>query len=863
MHLQIYIASTIILLSSLLSDALTLNRSKEVHTPKGNALHYISNNNNNGVSTGNVAPKKLPSEKNKPSSTKSSNEESQNVVPPDSLENSLQNFGLKRYLIFTTSLISSACLEIYSLLSKKLNVFVKYTSASLYSLSVLFVLLDYVYFRAIMSAYAVTIYFMLPVSIITFAISTFFTWFPFVSEHWTYIVTVPLILAMLFWTGESESMGTKITFQEFLKADYFMDQAVQKLVVYRHSFIVTVYLKSLYKLEKDETTKKTFPKAQNNVMLAIDDKNEHSEEASNAQAMPSFYFTIGSLEHFERVLKETQELIYNQTLPMIYIPIEYVNYGKGLDLSSLIYILFLAYYFYSAKDSALGTLSLFFKQFDWSDTTEVVTCFKDVKGMEGAKAEVQELVIFLKNPGLYANHGISFPKGILLSGPPGCGKTMLAKAIAGEADVPFLAVSGAEFVEMFVGLGSKRIRDLFAKARNKAPCIVFIDEIDAIGRDRTSQIGSSEGDHTLSQLLVEMDGFFSDKTNVIVIGATNHPDVLDSALKRPGRFDRHITIPLPTMLDRQKLFKLYLKKIPKAIDFSLANAAAVMAKLTAGKSGAEIKHICNEAGILAVRRAQDLGLLKGASSNANGSVTESDELEELDEGDQEDSSSDKKDAISGKVELIMRDLEDAFERVLLGHKNTSLKSRQEHLLHTAFHEAGHALIAWLDPHGLPPRSISIVPRTSGTLGQNLFGMRDEVLLTKQQILADIKVALGGHLAEALIYPDHVSTGASSDFETATKLAYTYIGLFEDNAIPFNAETLKSLSQQTRAGVDLSVRNLLAELRKAVSDTFKDNRKLLIKLANKLLAVETMSEKAIAECIGPKPEAPPLAPSLDE
>ena len=348
--------------------------------------------------------------------------------------------------------------------------------------------------------------------------------------------------------------------------------------------------------------------------------------------------------------------------------------------------------------------------------------FKDVAGLDEAKAEVMEVVDFLKDPKKYTTLGGKLPKGVLLVGPPGTGKTLLAKAVAGEADVPFFSISGSDFVEMFVGVGAARVRDLFKQAKEKAPCIIFIDEIDAVGRSRGkgAMMGANdERENTLNQLLVEMDGFATDK-GVILIAATNRPDVLDSALLRPGRFDRQIMVDKPDLKGRIDIFKVHTKDLSLSTDVNLK----ALASQTPGFAGAEIANAANEAALLASRR--------------------------------------------NKLSIEMKDFEDAIERVVAGleKKNKVINPREKQIV--AYHEAGHAIISWMMAENDPVQKISIVPRGMSALGYTMnIPLEDRYLMTKSELLARICGLLGGRIAEEIIF-NEISTGAQNDLEKSYK-----------------------------------------------------------------------------------------------
>jgi AFG3 family protein len=409
------------------------------------------------------------------------------------------------------------------------------------------------------------------------------------------------------------------------------------------------------------------------------------------------------------------------------------------------------------------------KQFGGEDGLKIKTRFKDVAGNEGAKAEIMEFVDFLKNPKKYQKLGARIPRGALLVGPPGTGKTLLAKAVAGESKVPFFTISGSDFVEMFVGVGASRVRDLFKKARSKAPSIIFIDEIDAVGKKRHGKMGggNDERDNTLNQLLVEMDGFSTD-TSVIVLAATNRADILDSALLRPGRFDRQVEVTLPSLEERAQIFKVHLKKILVDDSFDKEQYAKKLSALTPGFSGADIQNICNEAAIMAARKDQD--------------------------------------------SVSIRDFELATERVIAGIEKSMPKNEVQRRT-VAYHESGHAVAGWFSKHSAPLLKLTIIPRAKGSLGFAQY-LPDEVsLYTKEQLCDMITVALGGRIAEEVFF-GKITTGASDDIKKCTQIAQGIVceyGMVESlGTINYsNSEGYqKSFSERTGKMIDVEVRKII-------------------------------------------------------
>ena len=431
--------------------------------------------------------------------------------------------------------------------------------------------------------------------------------------------------------------------------------------------------------------------------------------------------------------------------------------------------------------------------------------FNDVAGEDEAKESLQEIVDYLHNPEKYTEAGASMPKGILLVGPPGTGKTMLAKAVAGESNVPFFSISGSEFVEMFVGMGASKVRDLFAQAKEKAPCIVFIDEIDAIGQKRSSgnMGGNDEREQTLNQLLTEMDGF-EGNNGVIILAATNRPESLDPALTRPGRFDRRVPVELPDLAGREAILKVHAKKIKTADDVDFHT----IARMAAGASGAELANIINEAALRAVR--------------------------------------------SGRVIVTEADLEESIEVVIAGYqKKSAVLSDQEKRV-VAYHEIGHALVAAMQTHSAPVQKITIIPRTSGALGYTMqVDTGDKYLMTKQEIENKIATFTGGRAAEEVMFGE-ITTGASNDIEQATKLARAMItryGMSEEFDMVametvtnqyLGGDTSLACSADTQNRIDKKVVELVKAQHEKAKKILLDNRAKLDELAQYLYEKETIT-----------------------
>jgi len=430
--------------------------------------------------------------------------------------------------------------------------------------------------------------------------------------------------------------------------------------------------------------------------------------------------------------------------------------------------------------------------------------FKDVAGQDEAKESLQEIIDFLHNPGKYTEIGAKLPKGALLVGSPGTGKTLIAKAVAGEADVPFFSISGSDFVEMFVGMGASRVRDLFQQAAKVAPCIIFIDEIDAVGRSRDSRMGGNdEREQTLNQLLSEIDGFDSNK-GIVCLAATNRPEILDKALLRPGRFDRRIIVDRPNLQGRLDTLKVHTRKIRLAEDVDLRK----IAQATAGAVGADLANLVNEAALRAVRK--------------------------------------------GRQAVNQEDLMVSFETVIAGteKKNTVLTDMEKRLV--AYHEVGHALIAALNKHSQPVSKITIVPHTSGALGYTMQMPEEEKFLhTTEELIGELRTLVGGRAAEQVVFGVQ-TTGASNDLQRATGLARSMIaqyGMSEELGLMapasvsnayLDGQAYLDCSQETAAKVDTAVQNLLTRVYEETKQILIDNRALLNEISEYLLAKETIT-----------------------
>jgi cell division protease FtsH len=527
-------------------------------------------------------------------------------------------------------------------------------------------------------------------------------------------------------------------------------------------------------------------------------------------ASPNYYFTIGSVEIFNADLEELQKDLPRQNR----VPVNYETrtnmFGEmmGWLIPLIIIIVIWIFIFRRMGGGAGGPGGGIFnvgrskaKLFD-NEKIKVKINFSNVAGLDEAKVEVQEIVDFLKNPEKYTKLGGKIPKGALLVGPPGTGKTLLAKAVAGEANVPFFSLSGSDFVEMFVGVGASRVRDLFAQAKQKSPCIVFIDEIDAIGRTRSrgaSLGGNDERENTLNQLLTEMDGFDTN-TGVIILAATNRADILDPALMRAGRFDRQIHVELPDLTEREEIFHVHVKQIKLSKDVNIQK----LAKQTPGFSGADIANVCNEAALIAARK--------------------------------------------NKEEVTHQDFHDAVDRIIGGLEKKSKIITKTEKKTIAYHEAGHATLSWMLEYGHPLVKVTIVPRGQA-LGAAWYQPHERHITTKEQLLDEICSTLGGRAAEELIF-GKISSGAMNDLERITKQAYSMIAFlgmsdkvgnlsFYDSSGRYEYQFQKPYSERTGELIDDEVKKMIEEQYKRAIKILREHQDQMVELAELLLENEVI------------------------
>ncbi|MBQ8222157.1 MAG: ATP-dependent zinc metalloprotease FtsH [Bacteroidales bacterium] len=611
--------------------------------------------------------------------------------------------------------------------------------------------------------------------------------------YWIYVILTGIFLGSIFLNGpknaEEIDKGKLITL--------LRDRDVEKIDLINGE-IAEIYL-------NDNGLSKYFP----------------NDKSNSFNQMPNYTLRIGSVERFEQDIESAQEGIENPIYPHV---VKRHNWGSEIVSWVLPIVLIFGFWFLiirmMGRNSGAGGGGNVFnigkaqaKLYD--NATDVKVTFKDVAGLEEAKEEVVEIVDFLKNPKRYTRLGGKIPKGVLLVGPPGTGKTLLAKSVAGEANVPFFSISGSDFVEMFVGVGASRVRDLFKQAKEKSPSIIFIDEIDAIGRARSKNSmsgGNDERESTLNQLLTEMDGFGTN-SGVIVIAATNRADILDKALMRAGRFDRQIYVELPDLIGRKEIFEVHMRNLKLSNDVD----KEFLAKQTPGFSGADIANVCNEAALIAARR--------------------------------------------NKEAIEKQDFLDAIDRIIGGleKKNKVITDSEKKVI--AFHEAGHATTSWLLEFAHPLVKVTIVPRGKA-LGAAWYLPNERQITTKEQMYHEMIATLGGRAAEQLIF-GHISTGALSDLEKVTKQAtamVAYYGLDErignrsyyDSTGQQDFALTKPFSEKTAEIIDEQVSELIESAYKEALRILEENIDGLTQLANKLIDKEVVFGDDLEMIFGKRP-----------
>lgn len=621
---------------------------------------------------------------------------------------------------------------------------------------------------------------------------------PKFGGYWLYLLLALIIIGFNFFNLQTEPVKTN--WQE-VKTKMLEKGDVDKFVVITNKGQVNVFLKP-NKIEDYSQLK--------------------SKGFKNSSPGPQFTFAIGSLEGFEKNVAEAQKDIPGAANATIEYEKEYDGWGDILSiLFPLAFLIFIWLFFFRrmSKGAGGGGSGIFnvgksqAKLFDKESNIKVT--FKDVAGLAEAKQEVEEIVSFLKNPDKYTKLGGKIPKGALLVGPPGTGKTLMAKAMAGEANVPFFSMSGSDFVEMFVGVGASRVRDLFKQAKEKAPCIIFIDEIDAIGRARgkNPNMGSNdERENTLNQLLTEMDGFETN-SGVIIIAATNRADILDSALLRAGRFDRQIYVDLPELKDREAIFRVHLKPLKLAEDVDIA----FLAKQTPGFSGADIANVANEAALIAARK--------------------------------------------DKNAVEKQDFLDAIDRIVGGLENRSKVIKASERKAIAYHEAGHATASWLLQHAHPLLKVTIVPRGKA-LGAAWYLPQERQITTKEQLLDQMCSVLGGRAAEELTF-GQISTGAQNDLEKATKQAYAMVSIFGmsdkignlsyyDSTGQSDFSFTKPYSEKTAELIDTEVKEMVETAYARAKQILSEHREQHRQVAELLIEREVIFSDDLERILGKRP-----------
>ena len=621
------------------------------------------------------------------------------------------------------------------------------------------------------------------------------------NSYWVYAIIITILLGMSMFGGDNSWQSvSKTNISDF---ERFLNEGDVEEIIVVNQKLAKVTLSS-YGLEK-------------NVHKNVKSKNILGQENTSG---PHYEFEVGNLELFQRKLEQAED----KGIAFRYEFMTIENRWLDVVFGFLPIIIIIGVWIFLMRrmsgGGAGGPGGQIFnigkskaKLFD--QNTEVKTTFKDVAGLEGAKEEIQEIVDFLKNPKKYTVLGGKIPKGALLVGSPGTGKTLLAKAVAGEAKVPFFSLSGSDFVEMFVGVGASRVRDLFKQAKEKSPSIIFIDEIDAIGRARGKNnfTGSNdERENTLNQLLTEMDGFGTN-TNVIVLAATNRADVLDKALMRAGRFDRQIYVDLPDLNERREIFKVHLKplKTTKTLDVEF------LSKQTPGFSGADIANVCNEAALIAARK--------------------------------------------NKKSVAKQDFLDAVDRIVGGLEKKNKIVTQEEKKTIAFHEAGHAIVSWLLEHAAPLVKVTIVPRGQ-SLGAAWYLPEERMIVRTEQMLDEMCAALGGRAAEKIIF-NKISTGALSDLEKVTRQARAIVSVYglndtlgnityHDSTGQMENSFTKPYSEKTAQVIDKEISDIIEIQYKRACDLLKKNKNKLKQLAERLLEKEVIFKDDLLNILGERP-----------
>lgn len=615
------------------------------------------------------------------------------------------------------------------------------------------------------------------------------------NYYWIYAIILIAISALYLFPMQSNTR--EITEQNFFR-ELLPSGDVSKIILVDKEY-VEVFIK---------------PESANKPAYKPAEESRFSSDKNGAK----FYFYIASVESFMSNLQNQQTDAKAEQL----VSVSYESRGSWKNLLNLIlpFLLIIGLWIFIMRringGAGAGGGQIF--NIGKSKATlfegqSINITFDDVAGLDEAKAEVLEVVDFLKEPSKYTALGGKIPKGVLLVGPPGTGKTLLARAMAGEAKVPFFSISGSDFVELFVGVGASRVRDLFRQAREKSPCIIFVDEIDAIGRARGKNMvqGNDERENTLNALLVEMDGFSSDKV-VIMLAATNRPDVLDSALMRPGRFDRQISIDRPDAVGREQIFRVHLKPIKTTPDLDVKRIAAQ----TPGFAGADIANVCNEAALIAARKA--------------------------------------------KKAVDMSDFQDAIDRVIGGleKKNKIILPEEKNII--AYHEAGHAIAGWYLRYAHPLLKVTIIPRGVAALGYAQYIPNEQYLYTTEQLIDQMCMTLGGRVAEDIVF-NKISTGAQNDLERITKMAHAMVTVYGMTSKVGNISYYdpqneygfqKPYSEETARMIDEEVRRIIDSAYMRTKQLLTEKRKELDLLAKALLKNEVIHKDDLEQLIGKRP-----------
>ncbi len=635
---------------------------------------------------------------------------------------------------------------------------------------------------------------------------------PKFNIYWIYGIILISFLGLMFFNNGTNTNNKEITFLDF-KNNYLEQDKVKEVVIVNKE-LAEIYLKK--------------------EVSSADSTQKPALQFAKQEPKPDFTLNIGSYDVFDRNFQEVMKKNIENGKAEVPLKLETrTNFfrdilGSGFFFLIIMVVMWILIFRRMSPGAGAGGGGIFSigksKAQLFEKGTKVNITFNDVAGLDEAKVEIMEIVDFLKNPKKYTALGGKIPKGALLVGPPGTGKTLLAKAVAGEAQVPFFSLSGSDFVEMFVGVGASRVRDLFKQAREKAPCIIFIDEIDAIGRARgkNAVMSNDERENTLNQMLVEMDGFSGD-SGIIMLAATNRPDVLDSALLRPGRFDRQISIDVPDIKGREQIFKVHLKPIKVSADLDIKK----LATQTPGFAGADIANICNEAALIAARK--------------------------------------------GKKEVDMQDFNDAIDRIIGGleKKNKIISPEEKKVI--AYHEAGHAVAGWYLENAHPLVKVTIVPRGTAALGFAQYLPKEKYLTLTQELEDDMCMTLGGRASEEIFF-GKISTGALSDLQQVTRTARAMVTIYGMNDKIGNISYYdpqsegsfhKPYSEETGKIIDQEIKSISDQAYQRAIQLLTDKKREVEIIAEELLKKEVLFRDDLVRLIGNRPfEAEEFKPESD-